>query len=100
MRPDNDHVAARFLTVRGKSFPAGRLFPAADLGIDERSFDSLLAGGALVEGKGRKPGKADDDRLDRFPRERLLQRAREIGLMGVEELSKSEIIKQIRRHTR
>ena len=98
MKPDNDHLVARgVVTVKGRQFPAGRPFPAADLGIDPRSFDSLLRAGTLVSAKTHAVREhTGDDRLEHYPRRRLVERAHELGITGAEKLSRDNIISEIR----
>lgn len=43
----------RMLTHRGQKFREGSRFPAADLGLDEKSFATLVRDGSIVTGKER-----------------------------------------------
>ena len=43
----------KMLSVKGRKFEEGRRFPAADLGIDEKSYASLVRDGSIVPGKVR-----------------------------------------------
>lgn len=43
----------KMLSVKGRKFEEGRRFPAADLGIDVKSFESLVRDGSIVAGKVR-----------------------------------------------
>lgn len=97
MKPTNDYVAVRAITIKRRSFPVGKPFPAADLGIDERSFDSLVRDGVLIpHAKFKAPEPEKPDGLEKWPRLKLIGRADELGIMGVEQLSKSELIREIR----
>ncbi len=113
----NDFYVAKGKTIsaRGQRFQEGRRFPAADLGLDQRSFDSLIKDGALVTGKMRNlfvhpaaapplkvlkvkrhPVVTPSDDFERMATEDLEDLARDMGLRLGEHAGRKEIIERIK----
>lgn len=115
MSVSNNYFVAKgkTLSYKGQKFGEGRRFPAADLEIDQKDFDSLIEGKALVTGKIRNEF-VHSDAVKRFPPEAkpkkgdgledmtkggLLEKAHELGLEADKSMSKDEIIAAIREKT-
>ena len=113
----------KMLTHRGQRFPEGRRFPAADLGLDDRSFESLIRDKSIVTGKERnaffhpKPAPVPvapapkampapaaplppvNDGLDAMKKDDLLDMAEDLGIKVSARMSKEEIARAIREKT-
>ena len=114
MSVNNNYFVAqrRTLSFKGRKFKQGNRFPAADLSIDQKAFDSLIKDKALVTGKERnafvhpesvKPAEAaesksesSDDILENMSKAELLETARNLELEIDKRASKDEIIAAIK----
>lgn len=113
----NEFYVARgkTITCRGQKFQEGRRFPAADLGMDQRGFDSLLKDKVLVTGKERNlfvhpaavpphqnvkvtrpPVVTTSDDFDRMSKDDLLDMAADLGVTAAPRWTKAEIIAAIK----
>ena len=112
----NDFYVAKGKTVsaRGQRFQEGRRFPAADLGLDQRSFDSLIKDHAIVTGKERNrflhpaatpppktvkvkrhPVVSASDDFERMATDDLMDLARDMGLRPGAHTGRKEVIEMI-----
>lgn len=99
----------RTISLKGQKYGEGRRFPAADLGLDQRAFDSLVRDGVLVTGKVRNafmhpevqrsappPPAREADHLEEMSKADLLEQAADLGLDLPSRTNKDEIIAAIR----
>ena len=107
---DNNHYVNKGVTVnyKGQHFPPGHRFPAADLGIDQKSFDSLVRDKNIVSGKERNefihPEKPEEpkesaepsDDLENMTKAQLVEFAESLGLEASARMSKDELIAMIK----
>lgn len=111
---NNDFYVAQGKTLSHKTgkFTEGRRFPAADLGLDQKSFDALVRDKSIVPGKVRNafvhpkgpppPSAAvpkEGDGLEDMSKADLLEMAHKLGLEVVTRSSKDEVIAAIRGKT-
>jgi len=110
---DNDHYVNKGVTVnfKGQHFPPGHRFPAADLGIDQKSFDSLIRDKSIVSGKERnefvhpeepeepkEPKELEEpsDDLEDMTKAELIEFAESFGLELDGSMKKDELIAAIK----
>lgn len=107
MSVDNNHYVNKGVTVnyKGQHFPPGHRFPAADLGIDQKSFDSLIRDKSIVSGKERnefahpeepKEPKEPSDDLEDMTKAELIEFAESLGLNLEYSMKKDELIAAIK----
>jgi len=110
MLVSNNYYVNKGVTVnhKGQHFPPGHRFPAADLGIDQKSFDSLIRDKNIVSGKERNefahPEKPEEpkesaepsDDLEDMTKAGLIEFAESLGLEPSQRMSKDELLAMIK----